>query len=126
MYIVSVIIGWIIYVALCKSPLAKKGIWFALIGFLIATGFAYFYCKVFSSRGAYIHLGALLGTIMVGNVFFVIIPGQRKLVEALTARQTPDPQYGIKAKQRRADLVVHVLDGLQHAFAEEALLVAVA
>ncbi len=96
----SFIIGWIIYVALCKTPLAKKGIWFALIGFLIATGFAYFYCKVFSSRGAYIHLGALLGTIMVGNVFFVIIPAQKAMVNAAKKGEWLNPELGKNAGLR--------------------------
>lgn len=96
----SFIIGWIIYVALCKTPLAKKGIWFALIGFLIATGFAYFYCKVFSSRGAYIHMGALLGTIMVGNVFFVIIPAQKAMVNAAKKGEWLNPELGKNAGLR--------------------------
>ena len=58
----SFVAGWLIYDLLCKSPLVKKGAWFALFGFIIAMGFAYFYTHVFSGRAAYIHFGAMLGT----------------------------------------------------------------
>ena len=55
---------------------------------------------MFGGRGAYIHFGAVLGTIMVANVFFVIIPGQRRMVAAAERGETPDPEAGIRAKQR--------------------------
>ena len=57
-------------------------------------------CELFSGRGAYIHFGAMIGTIMVANVFFVIIPGQRRMVQDTSAGKDPDPADGIKAKQR--------------------------
>lgn len=78
----SFVVAWIIYDVLCKTSLVKKGMWFALVGFIIATGFAYFYAHVFSGRAAYIHFGAMLGTIMAANVFFVIIPSQKAMVKA--------------------------------------------
>ncbi len=96
----SFILGWVIYVALCKTPLVKKGIWFATIGFLIAVAFAYGYCHVFSSRGAYIHVGALLGTIMAGNVFFVIIPAQKAMVHAAKKGKWLNPELGKNAGLR--------------------------
>ena len=57
-------------------------------------------CHLFSGRGAYIHFGAMLGTIMVLNVYFVIIPGQRELVKAKEEGRTPDPKYGLMGRQR--------------------------
>ena len=57
-------------------------------------------CELFSGRGAYIHFGAVLGTIMVANVFFVIIPGQKKMVAAAERGESPDPAPGIRARQR--------------------------
>lgn len=96
----SFIVGWLVYTLLCKTPLVKKGVWFALVGFLIACGFAYFYCQVFSSRGAYIHLGAMLGTIMVGNVFFVIIPSQKAMVKAAKEGKWLNPELGKNASLR--------------------------
>ncbi|MEE8426479.1 MAG: urate hydroxylase PuuD, partial [Woeseiaceae bacterium] len=92
--------GWVIYDLLCKSPLGKNdaalgGVIFALL--IVA---AWGMCELFSGRGAYIHFGAMLGTIMVANVFFVIIPGQSRMVEATREGRTPDPDDGIRGKQR--------------------------
>ena len=56
--------------------------------------------QVFSGRGAFIHFGAILGTIMAGNVAHVIIPGQRELVRAKQEGREPDPKYGHSGKQR--------------------------
>jgi uncharacterized membrane protein len=57
-------------------------------------------CELFGGRGAYIHFGAVLGTIMVANVFFVIIPGQKKMVAAAARGEAPDPVHGLRGKQR--------------------------
>ena len=96
----SFIVAYIIYDMLCKSPLIKKGIWFTLIGFIISIGFAYFYARVFNSRAAYIHFGAMLGSIMVANVFFVIIPAQKAMVKAAREGKPLDPQLGKNAGMR--------------------------
>lgn len=90
----SFIVAWFIYHFMCKTPLVKKGAWFALVGFIVATGFAYFYTQVFSGRAAYIHFGALIGTLMVGNVFFVIIPSQKAMVKAAKENKPLNPQLG--------------------------------
>jgi uncharacterized membrane protein len=71
-----------------------------LIGFIIATGFAYFYAHVFSGRAAYIHFGAMLGTIMAANVFFVIIPAQKAMVKAAREGKPLNPQLGKNAGLR--------------------------
>jgi uncharacterized membrane protein len=55
---------------------------------------------VLSGRGAFNQIGAIIGTIMVANVFLAIIPNQRKTVAALLAGQPPDPQLGKIGKQR--------------------------
>jgi uncharacterized membrane protein len=55
---------------------------------------------VFSGRAAFIHVGAIIGTIMVANVFFVIIPGQRRMLAQIRAGQRPDPRPGILGKMR--------------------------
>ena len=70
----SLIAGWIIYDLLCRSALIARKWLFTLIGLIILIAFAYAYSRLFSGRGAFIHFGALLGSIMAGNVFFVIIP----------------------------------------------------
>jgi uncharacterized membrane protein len=93
----SFILAWIIYDWLCKSPLAKKPFLFALTGILLLTGFAYFYSHVFSGRAAFIHFGAMIGSLMAANVFFVIIPSQKAMVNAAKKGQLPDPSKGKKA-----------------------------
>jgi len=96
----SFIVAWIIYDVMCKSPLVKKPMLFALVGLIIATGFAYFYAHVFNARAAYIHFGAMIGSIMVANVFFVIIPAQKAMVKAAKEGKPLDPTYGKNALAR--------------------------
>ncbi len=92
--------GWVVYDLLCKSPLARDDRVFAIVLLLLVTVLAWGLCQLYSGRGAYIHFGAVLGTIMVANVAMVIIPGQRQMVDAAARGEAPDPAPGIKAKQR--------------------------
>ncbi|MFT3678702.1 MAG: urate hydroxylase PuuD [Ferruginibacter sp.] len=96
----SFIVAWILYDLLCKSPLIKKPLAFALVGFAILAGFAYFYAHVFNARAAYIHFGAMIGSLMAANVFFVIIPSQKAMVAAGKLGQPLDPTLGKKALAR--------------------------
>lgn len=92
--------GWLVYDLLCRSAIGRNlNLLAALLAVLLAAA-AWGLCSVFSGRGAYLHFGAMLGTIMVGNVFFVIIPGQRAMVAAAQAGQAPDPANALRAKQR--------------------------
>jgi len=92
--------GWLIYDLLCKTKLGNDEKLFGLLLFVLIFALAWGLCQLFSGRGAYIHFGVVLGTIMVANVFFVIIPGQRRMVDAAERGETPDPRDGINAKQR--------------------------
>jgi uncharacterized membrane protein len=96
----SFIVAWIMYDQLCKSPLKNIGWLFALIGVIILVAFAYIYSHVFSGRAAFIHFGAMIGSIMVANVFFVIIPSQKAMVNAAKKGQLPDPAKGKNALRR--------------------------
>ncbi|PTY38616.1 hypothetical protein BGP77_10550 [Saccharospirillum sp. MSK14-1] len=91
--------GWVIYDALCRTKLVESR-WFGPVIFVIGGGFAWLLTHTFSGRGAFIHMGALIGTIMVANVFFKIIPGQRKMVAAVARGEMPDPKPGLTGKQR--------------------------
>ena len=93
----SFIAAWCMYDLLCKSPLGKRPVLFAVTGVLILIGFAWFYAHVFSGRGAFIHFGAMIGSIMVANVFFVIIPSQKAMVLGAKKGLPPDPQKGKNA-----------------------------
>ncbi|KIG18861.1 putative purine degradation protein [Enhygromyxa salina] len=96
----SLIVGWVVYDLACRSPLGRMAGVFALVGFAAMTGVAYGLFMTFGSRAAYIHVGAMLGTMMAANVFFVIIPNQRKTVAAMVAGTQPDPKWNHDAGQR--------------------------
>ncbi|MGH8033937.1 MAG: urate hydroxylase PuuD [Lysobacterales bacterium] len=96
----SLLASWLAYDGLCRSPLRSKPLlisllilaWFALLAFVL--------CHLLSGRAAYIHIGAAIGTVMVANVFFVIIPAQKELVNALIEGRAPQARQGQNALQR--------------------------
>ena len=92
--------SWFIYDFLCKSILINNTIFFTITCLFLAILISYFLTKVFGSRAAYIHVGACLGTIMAANVFRVIIPSQKNMVDAALANNEPNLQKGIDAKIR--------------------------
>jgi len=90
----SLVGGWFLYDGMCRSPLRHKPVLFAVIGFGLMTTAAWGLCQVFGSRAAYIHVGAILGTMMAANVFRVIIPNQRIMVDAMINGEEPDTSLG--------------------------------
>ena len=100
MSVVSLAAGWLIYDRLCKSAIGNSTGLLALAVFVLIVGAAYMFTHVFSGRGALIHVGAFIGTIMAVNVFGIIIPNQRKIVASLIAGEAPDPRLGAIGKQR--------------------------
>jgi uncharacterized membrane protein len=95
-----ILAGWILYEILCATPLARNGYILGLVLLALAVMFSYGLTHLFSGRGAFIHMGALIGTIMAGNVFRAIMPSQRALVAAIENGTEPDPAWGAKAKLR--------------------------
>jgi uncharacterized membrane protein len=97
--IVSLVVGWLVYDALCRilgsRPLVLGVTIFA---FLLFASWALFH--IFGARAAYIHVGAIIGTIMVANVFFVIIPGMKRMVAAIREGRPVDPRDGERGKIR--------------------------
>jgi len=96
----SIVVGVGIYEVLVRTKLRNHGIVLGLLLIVIATALSYGLTQVFSARGAYMHMGAIIGTIMAGNVFFGIMPSQRALVKAVEEGAAPDPAYGLNAKVR--------------------------
>ena len=92
--------GLVVYEGLCRSPLGRNELALGTALFLLLAAGAWGLTQVFSGRGAFIHYGAILGTIMAGNVAHVIIPGQRRMVQAVSQGRTPDPKDGWMGKQR--------------------------
>lgn len=96
----SLFVGWFVYSALCDSALGKRPALLGFILFVLLVAAAYGYSQIFSGRGAYLHVGAVIGTIMVGNVFRIIMPAQRALVAAIAEGRTPDPSLPAKGLLR--------------------------
>ncbi len=98
--IVVIAAGWHIYDFALRSPLGKSEAGFAAFSLLMIALLAWGLMHVFSGRAAYIHVGAVLGTIMTANVWFRILPAQRKMIAAAAAGAAFDPSLGAQAKLR--------------------------
>ena len=96
----SLAAGWLVYDALCRSPLGRSPAALAAAVYALVVAAAWGYTEVFSGRSALVHAGALIGTLMAFNVFAVIIPNQKKTAAALLAGEPPDPRLGETGKQR--------------------------
>ena len=95
------IVSWVVYDALWTSPLARgDGRAAAAISWVLLFAVVYGLTHVLSGRAAFIHTGAMLGTIMVANVWMRIVPAQRDLIAAAEAGRTPDAALSSRAKQR--------------------------
>lgn len=96
----SLAVGWLVYDGLCRTRLIDHPGWFALVGFTIAVAAAFGFSQILTGRAAYVQTGALIGTIMAANVFRVIIPSQRVMVDAMARGVAPDPEPGRHAALR--------------------------
>ncbi|MDX0443830.1 cysteine desulfurase [Sinorhizobium medicae] len=92
--------GWLAYDMICRSPFGNDNTRLMVLLYFILVAVAWGYTQLFTGRAAYLHLGAFTATIMSANVFFIIIPNQKKVVADLIAGRTPDPALGKQAKQR--------------------------
>jgi uncharacterized membrane protein len=97
--IAVLVVSWLVYDYLCRLLGQRENLLAAvLLVYIVVCDWLLF--QVFSARAAYIHVGAIMGTMMAANVFFHIIPGQKKMLAQIRAGQEPDPRYGIIGKQR--------------------------
>ena len=96
----AIAVSWLVYDLLCRSSLGRSNLVLGIAWFVWLLLAAVALDSWFNARAAYLHIGAIVGTVMVANVFFVIIPNQRKVVADLVAGRTPDPALGKAAKQR--------------------------
>ena len=96
----GLVVSWLVYEGLCRSPLGRQEVALALVGYVYLVALTYAFTHVFSGLGAFTQIGALIGTIMVANVFIIIIPYQKKTVAAMLAGKEPDPVWGELGKQR--------------------------
>ena len=96
----GMLLGWVLYDQLCKSPIGKNDNLLSILVFIFVVAIGWGFLQVFSGRGAFVHTGALIATIMSANVIMIIIPNQKKTVASLLAGEAPDPSLGLQAKQR--------------------------
>ena len=97
----GIIIGaWVIYDLMMISPLGRNEKLFAVVAYVLVVAIAYGLSQVFSGRGAYIHVGAMFGTIMAANVWMRILPAQKRMIAALNAGSKPDERLAAQAKLR--------------------------
>jgi uncharacterized membrane protein len=95
----SLVLGWVVYDGLCRL-LARHEVWLAAAVAAFAVATAYVLSEVFGGRAVWLQTSAVLGTIMVANVFFVIIPAHRALITAKERGREPDPRPALEAKRR--------------------------
>jgi len=94
------VVGWVVYDLLVRSPLGRNEKVFAAVAYALVVGAAYLSTHVLSARAAFIHVGATLGTIMFLNVWMGILPAQRRMIAAVKEGGAPDPKEGARAKLR--------------------------
>ncbi|MDC6447844.1 urate hydroxylase PuuD [Alphaproteobacteria bacterium] len=92
--------SWFLYDFICKSSSENSQQTLVVIGFLIFVIMSYLLTHIYGSRAAYIHVGAIIGTLMAANVFRVIIPAQKNLVHSAEYNQKPDLSLSLEAKNR--------------------------
>jgi uncharacterized membrane protein len=98
--LVFIFFSWFIYDFLCKNFRSEDKSLFIFTGFLITFLFSYILTQIYGGRAAYIHVGAIIGTIMAANVFRVIIPAQKNLVLSAEKNFNPDLNLSLEAKNR--------------------------
>jgi len=96
----ALLVGWLVYDGLCRSPLGRNDLALGIVLFLFIVGAAFLFTRLFNGRAAFLHTGAMIATWMSASVFLVIIPNQKKVVAELLAGRSPDPRLGKQAKQR--------------------------
>jgi len=95
-----ILAGWAVYDLLWLSPIRKSQTLGMAISFALIVALAYGLCHTLSGRAAYLHVGAVFGTVMFLNVWMRILPGQRKMIAALKEGRAPDYALAARAKLR--------------------------
>jgi uncharacterized membrane protein len=95
----GIVLAWFVYDGLCRAFERDEAL-LAILVFAFICASAWASWNLFAPRAAYMQVGAMIGTMMVGNVFFVIIPAHWELIRAKEAGREPDPRWNIRAKTR--------------------------
>ena len=95
----GIVLAWLVYDGLCRAFERDEGV-LAVLVFAFVCAAAWGSWELFAPRAAYLQVGAMIGTMMVGNVFFVIIPAHWELIRAKQAGREPDPRWNVRGKTR--------------------------
>lgn len=95
-----ILAGGFVYDVMMQTPLARNEKLFAAVAYVLIVILSYGLMQVFSARAAYIHVGAMFGTIMAANVWMHILPAQKKMIAALNEGRKPDDRLAAQAKLR--------------------------
>jgi uncharacterized membrane protein len=95
----GIVLAWLVYDGLCRAFERDEGV-LAVLVFAFVCASAWWSWELFAPRAAYLQVGAMIGTMMVGNVFFVIIPAHWELIRAKQAGREPDPRWNVRGKTR--------------------------
>ena len=92
--VATLVLGWLVYDLACRTRLIERPGYMSAAGIAVITGVAYLLTRVMAPEAAYVHVGAMIGTWMAGNVFRVIIPSQKRMVAAMERGEEPDAADG--------------------------------
>ncbi|MBI3525899.1 MAG: urate hydroxylase PuuD [Betaproteobacteria bacterium] len=92
--------GWLAYDVLCRLMIERSQVLFGILYYGFVVLMTWLLTQLLPGRAAFLHVGAMLATVMSANVFFWIIPGQKKTIAQMQRGETPDPIHGMRAKQR--------------------------
>lgn len=93
--------SWLVYDFVWRQPIVEKNdLLFSALTFAALVALAWFFNQIFTAKAAYIHTGAVIGLVMVLNVWVIILPGQSRMIKALKAGEAPDPNFALRAKLR--------------------------
>jgi len=98
--LIGIVISWLVYNFLCGLNTRDNSYYLLVIGLILLVGLSFAFANTLSARGAFMQMGVIMGSLMVGNVLLVIIPNQKKVVRALKLGEKPNPIFGVIGKQR--------------------------
>jgi uncharacterized membrane protein len=96
----TIVAGGLIYDLMMMSPLARNEKLFAAVAYVLIVALSFGLTRIFSARAAYLHVGAMFGTIMAANVWMHILPAQKRMIAALNEGRKPDDRLSAQAKLR--------------------------
>ncbi len=96
----AIALAWFVYDGLWQPPLSRRPALATALSLALAAAATFGFCRLLAGRAAFIHVGAMLGTLMVANVWVRILPAQQRMIDATASGRVPDVTEGDRAKRR--------------------------